>query len=426
MKRFPLTLSAALLVAGCNPDFGIPAEDGSGRVLEVKIEQMRDSSPAATKVSYGGTYGEHSEFEIGDWFGLFVFDDEGIMKAANKKVYCSGYDNDGKTVWSIYKEGSSDGNSSNYPLSEILGLGHQYFAYFPYDDAYGSLTSLEEVKSIVSDFPLPTDQSSAFTEYDFLVASNVPDCEYGEVVFHGKQVGLTFGHTMAMLRFFLPTGSVKYDYVFDGKDFTPSVLGTDGSRDECRYLFKPGCALDFCVKYVYEGKLYKFETGKLLDLWPVTTVAGHCYFHDDKAAKVPYNSAVDMGTSALWASFNIGAEDDASATHENIGTLKGDMLMWGVNQLTGTVGSAAYTKYNSSFSGGTKPSELPVNYDYSGDVRYDAARNLWGGEWRTPTQAEWKELFAACTCTVSNNIITFTSKTTGNSISLVYAGYDNG
>lgn len=427
MKKLYLILALALPATSCSYGIGIPEEDASG-VLKVRIEQMEHSVSAATKVSYSGSYGEHSEFETGDRFGLFVFNDLGQIQAANKPVYCSGYDNNGETVWSIYKHGGSEGNSSNHPLSEILGLGHQYFAYFPYNETYDGRTSLDEVKSIVAEFygALPKDQSSSFTQYDLIVASNIPGCEFGEVYFQGKQVGLTFGHTMSMLRFFLPTGSVKYEYVFDGKDFTPHILSSDGSTDECRYLFEPGCALNFCVKYLYDGKLYKFETGKMLDLWPLTTVAGHCYFHDDTATRIPYSSAVDMGTSVLWASFNIGAEDDASATIENIGKLRGDIFMWGVNQVTGAVGKPAYNTFNNAFTSGTKPSELPVGYNYSGDVRYDAARNLWGGEWRTPTQEEWRELYAACTYSVSGNVITFKSKTTGNTISLAHAGYDNG
>ena len=40
----------------------------------------------------------------------------------NLKVYCSGLDNDGKTVWSIFKEGASEDNTSNYPISDILSV----------------------------------------------------------------------------------------------------------------------------------------------------------------------------------------------------------------------------------------------------------------------------------------------------------------
>ena len=59
-------------------------------------------------------------------------------------------------------------------------------------------------------------------------------------------------------------------------------------------------------------------------------------------------------------------------------------------------------------------------------IIYDAARNLWGGEWRTPSWEEWQELYNACTYTVADRKITFKSRNTGNSIVLPLQGYSNG
>ena len=56
---------------------------------------------------------------------------------------------------------------------------------------------------------------------------------------------------------------------------------------------------------------------------------------------------------------------------------------------------------------------------------YDAARALWGGEWRTPTFDEWQELFDACTYKIETRKISFTSKSTGNVLVLPYQGYKN-
>ena len=102
--------------------------------------------------------------------------------------------------------------------------------------------------------------------------------------------------------------------------------------------------------------------------------------------------------------------------------------MWGVNQTTSSFGNSSYTNYNNSFTAGTKPKDLPAGYDYSGDVIYDAARNTWGGEWRTPTWAEWQELFNVCTYQVETKTkkITLTSNETGNKLVLPYQGYNNG
>ena len=133
-----------------------------------------------------------------------------------------------------------------------------------------------------------------------------------------------------------------------------------------------------------------------------------------------------MGTSVMWASFNIGAEDDDTATAANISGLPGHCFMWGVNQTTSSFGNSSYTNYNNSFTAGTKPKELPAGYDYSGDVIYDAARNTWGGKWRTPTWDEWQELYSVCTYKVESKKITLTSTKTGKTLVFPYQGYNNG
>ena len=424
MKRFAYIVFISLLCAfGCSPEASVPSSGDwrlNASILDVQGLQQ-------TKVSYGGAYGEHSEFEVGDVFGLFVLDASDNLIFKNLQVYCSGFDNKGGSVWSIFKEVPGD-NTSNYPLSDILSQGERYFAYYPYNEALNSVSDLEGIKSIVSDAynNLPYDQSTKYTGLDLLVASNLQDCSFGEVTLSDKSVSLKFGHVMAMLRYFIPSGSVKYEYTFSGEDFTPHLMGTADGKDEFRFLFKPGCVLDVCVKFVKDKKLYKFETGNSKNIFPINTEAGHCYFLDEHAPKVPYSTAVDMGTSVMWASFNLGAEDDDTATADNISSLAGHYFMWGVNQTTSSFGNSSYTNYNNSFTAGTKPKDLPAGYDYSGDVHYDAARNTWGGEWRTPTWAEWQELYSVCTYKVEPGKITLISKVTDNTLVFPYQGYNNG
>ena len=422
MKRFAYIVLLSLLCA-CSPERLAPSSADwslSASILDVQ-------GLGQTKVSYGGDYGEHSEFEVGDVFGLFVLDASNNLKVKNLQVYCSGFDNDGGSVWSIFKSGSSDDNSSNYPLSDKLSLGERYFAYYPYDKNL-AVSNRDGLKAMVEKAydNLPYDQSTEYTGLDLLIASNLQDCSFGEVTVSGKSVSLKFGHVMAMLRYFIPSGSVKYEYSFSGEDFTPYLMGTADGKDEFRFLFKPGCVLDVCVKFVKDKKLYKFETGNSKNIFPINTEAGHCYFLDEHAPKVPYSTAVDMGTSVMWASFNIGAEDDDTATADNISGLPGYYFMWGANQTTSSFGNSSYTNYNNSFTAGTKPKELPAGYDYSGDVIYDAARNTWGGEWRTPTWDEWQELFDACDYQVGPKKITLTSKVTHNTLVFPYQGYNNG
>ena len=422
MKRFAYIVLLSLLCA-CSPERLAPSSADwslSASILDVQ-------GLGQTKVSYGGAYGEHSEFEVGDVFGLFVLNDSGSLIVNNLQVYCSGFDNDGGSVWSIFKSGSSDDNTSNYPLSDKLSLGERYFAYYPYDENL-AVSNRDGLKAMVEKAydNLPSDQSTEYTGLDLLIASNLQDCSFGEVTVSGKSVSLKFGHVMALLRYFIPSGSVKYEYTFSGKDFTPYLMGTADGKDEFRFLFKPGCVLDVCVKFVKDKKLYKFETGNSKNIFPITTEAGHCYFLDEHAPKVPYSTAVDMGTSVMWASFNLGAEDDDTATAANISGLPGHCFMWGANQTTSSFGNSSYTNYNNSFTAGTKPKELPAGYDYSGDVIYDAARNTWGGEWRTPTWDEWQELFNVCNYKVETKKITLTSTKTGKTLVFPYQGYNNG
>lgn len=415
-----------LLAASCTGESEQKEDTDTENCLHVGISNMQETNPVHTRVAYSGAQGEHMEFGTGDYFGLFVLGEDGSVKAGNVKVYCSGLDNSGSTVWSIYKEGDTQGNSSNHTMADILGLGSTFFAYYPYNEALGSADGAAALQAYVTNFmnTLAADQSSSLTEHDLLVASNIPGCEYGKVLTGSEgHVSLTFAHALAMLRFHLPAGSVRYDYLIENKDFTPYLTGIDDGQEEYRYLFKPGGILDICIKYVLDGKLYRFETGKWKFLRPIYTAAGHCYTLDESVIKVPYNTAVDMGTSVMWASFNLGTEDDPTATSENISTLKGTCVMWGANKDTGNYGSNAYTKYNNAFTEGTAPNKLPIGYNFSGNPIYDAATNSWGGEWRTPTADEWTELFNACTYTAANGIVTFTSKKTGNSIRLKQAGY---
>ena len=211
MKRyyfilFALCLSLALsLFSACSKEADEIAPDQAEWTLKVSLSDMQNGISAAAiasssqnnistagiassaqngasaprKISYSGTFGEHSEFETGDSFGLFVLDEKNEIKHTNLKVYCSGFDNKGKSVWSIYKDLAGDGESSNYPISEILSSGSHYYAYYPYEEGLKTIATLDELKNLVPDHMnnLPMDQSDSYTKYDLLVASNISGCE---------------------------------------------------------------------------------------------------------------------------------------------------------------------------------------------------------------------------------------------------------
>ncbi|WP_289299889.1 hypothetical protein [Xylanibacter muris] len=85
---------------------------------------------------------------------------------------------------------------------------------------------------------------------------------------------------------------------------------------------------------------------------------------------------VDLGLSVKWATCNVGASSPEDS---------GNYYAWG--EITT---KTEYTKANSE--------TLYKNMDdISGNPQYDAARVNWGGTWRLPTKAEFKELSNKCT-----------------------------
>ncbi len=97
-------------------------------------------------------------------------------------------------------------------------------------------------------------------------------------------------------------------------------------------------------------------------------------------------SAVDLGLSVKWATCNVGATSPEEY---------GNQYAWGEIETKGTYSWNAYkygtadklTKYNAT----DKKTTL--------EAADDVAAAKWGGAWRMPTDAEWKELVDKCTWT---------------------------
>ena len=131
---------------------------------------------------------------------------------------------------------------------------------------------------------------------------------------------------------------------------------------------------------------------------------------------------VDLGLSVKWATMNVGASKLEDY---------GDYFAWGETQPKSTYNWSTYkycngsettlTKYNTSSSYGTVDNKTQL------ELSDDAAHANWGGSWRMPTDAEWRELREQCTwtCTTQNrkNGYKVTSKSNGNSIFLPAAGF---
>lgn len=99
--------------------------------------------------------------------------------------------------------------------------------------------------------------------------------------------------------------------------------------------------------------------------------------------------AVDLGLSVKWANMNVGAESPEGY---------GDYFAWGETTTKSTYDWSTY--FDTNDDGGN----TFTKYNNNGgktvlDPEDDAAYVNWGGSWRMPTKAEWRELSNNCTWT---------------------------
>lgn len=120
---------------------------------------------------------------------------------------------------------------------------------------------------------------------------------------------------------------------------------------------------------------------------------------------------VDLGlpSGVMWATCNVGANSPEEY---------GGYYSWGEVE-TKTI----YSKSNSHTYGTHLGATIG---DISGNSKFDVARAKWGGNWRLPTNLEWKELVDNCNCVWGTYKGIYgckaTSKINGNTIFLPAAG----
>ncbi len=143
--------------------------------------------------------------------------------------------------------------------------------------------------------------------------------------------------------------------------------------------------------------------------------------------------AVDLGlpSGIKWASCNVGAEKPEDC---------GNYYAWGEVLPKEDYSQETYKYANENSWKDFKLTKYcnDATYGYGGftdnkttlEPEDDAAYFNWGGSWRMPPDAEWKELIANCTWTLTTqngiNGYRVASKTNSNSIFLPAAGYRDG
>jgi uncharacterized protein (TIGR02145 family) len=114
----------------------------------------------------------------------------------------------------------------------------------------------------------------------------------------------------------------------------------------------------------------------------VDTVAVDPSATSDNDGTSATGEAIDLGLSVKWASCNVGA----SSPEEY-----GGYYAWGETEEKSDYEESTYKYYNSSTD-----SYIDIGSSISG-TQYDVAHVKWGGNWRMPTDEEFKELCDKCT-----------------------------
>lgn len=137
--------------------------------------------------------------------------------------------------------------------------------------------------------------------------------------------------------------------------------------------------------------------------------------NDERTGAIPQDG-VNMGLSVKWARWNVGCMTAAGG--------KGRYYAWGATEIQDTYTQATYES-NPYY-------DVPLESIPNGIVsaENDVATQLWGDDWRLPTEGEFQELFLYCerTWTYENAVpgYKFTSPTTGNSVFFPAAGHISG
>ena len=183
---------------------------------------------------------------------------------------------------------------------------------------------------------------------------------------------------------------------------TPVTIGTSaGSYTEFWFVVPP---TDFAGGFTItvtcaDGGTFEKSTEKSVSL-----ARNHIYrmapieVVPQKPAAVP--EYVDLGLSAKWATFNLGATKPEEY---------GDYFAWGETEPKtdyswatykfelGTSNNGPFSKYVNNLGYGTVDHKIVL------DPCDDAAHAIWGGAWRIPTDDEWTELRENCTWTWTDN-----------------------
>ena len=211
--------------------------------------------------------------------------------------------------------------------------------------------------------------------------------------------------------------------------FTPGTSESKSATAAYEAILVPQTLAAGALKVTFHVGAYDYEWS---NADAVTLAAGKTYDLAVSASTSPVcqingHQFVDMGGGRKWAACNVGAENPWD---------RGDYFAWGEIAKKDTYGFTTYA-HGSSSSSFTKYCTDPARSATGSpdnltelQLSDDAARQNWGGSWRTPTEADWTWLRENCTWAWQDDYdgtgvkgMLITSDINGNTIFLPATGY---
>ena len=180
-----------------------------------------------------------------------------------------------------------------------------------------------------------------------------------------------------------------------GESYDLSIAAPEGKATDPRFFWDSSdpAVAEVSQTGVVTGKKAGTAVIRVYDFagsnsWPCTVTV---------KAPMPKPELVDLGLSVKWASFNVGATEPSEyGNYYAWGeTEPKTSYSWNTYELTYSNGNLRWYNWDSAYGDVDDRTSLRLSDD--------AAYAAYGGQWRTPTAAEWKELRENCTWTWVTN-----------------------
>ena len=211
---------------------------------------------------------------------------------------------------------------------------------------------------------------------------------------------------------FFPGAGIRWDYDVFHSERVGRYWTSTSNADDSRYAeaFNIEVKSKGCYVGTYE-RYYGFSVRPVSKKISTKPAGNANSVSKSKQGSINGHNYVDLGLSVKWATCNVGASSPSGY---------GDYYAWGETSTK----SGKYDKDTYRFYKNKKMEYL--GRDISG-TSYDVARQKWGGTWRMPREAEFRELIAKCTWTWTSQDghFGFRVSRNGNSIFLPAVGFHN-